>query len=153
MPNPIARALLAATLLSAATAQAQPAAGPRFYSAPPTGAQRLPFSEAVQVGGVLYVTNQLGNVPGVGKVVEGGLDGQLRQTMANIAAILAANGLAPRDIFKCSVSLADMSQWPEMNRLWPSYFPADRLPVRNVVGVTSLPIGAVIGVECAAAAR
>lgn len=126
---------------------------PQFYRAPTTAAANLPFSDAARVGRLLYVNNQIGNIPGEPQVVKGGLASELKQAMANVQAIVKANGLEMDDVFRCTISLADMSQWAELNRLWPTYFTPGRLPVRNVIGVTALPLGGRVGVECTADAR
>jgi enamine deaminase RidA (YjgF/YER057c/UK114 family) len=127
-----------------------PADGTRYYRSATSVAARLPFSDAVRVGEVLWLNNQIGNVPGVGKV-EGGLEAQLNQALRNIDAVLAASGLTRRDIFHCTVTLSDMSQWGALNQLWGVQFEPERLPARNVIGVTGLPLGALVGVECQAA--
>lgn len=100
---------------------------------------------------MLYLNTQIGNVPGTPRVVDGGLEAQTRQAMANIDAVLAANGLKRRDLFRCTVTLSDMNQWGELNRIWGGLFDPERLPVRNVIGVTGLPLGALVGIECQAA--
>jgi len=126
---------------------------PQYYRSPSTAAANLPFSDAARVGRLLYVNNQIGNEPGVAHVVSGGLAAELGQAMKNVRTIVAANGLDMGDVFKCTISLSDMSKWAELNRLWPSYFPAGHLPVRNVIGVTALPLGGEVAVECTADGR
>ena len=151
---PAALVITGLTLAAAgAQAAAMTATDSQYFRSPSARAAGLPFSEAVQVGGVIYLNNQLGNRPGVGQMVEGGLEGQLAQAMRNIDAVLAARGRARRDIFKCTITLTDMSRWADMNRIWATYFEPDRLPVRNVIGVTGLPLSGVVGVECAAATK
>ena len=65
----------------------------RFYTSPEASAAKLPFSQAVQVGDVLYLSGALGNKPGTREVVPGGIAAETKQTMDNIGAVLAANGL------------------------------------------------------------
>src|ERR1700730_3942744 len=66
----------------------------RFYMSPDAAAAKLPFSQAVQVGDVLYLSGALGHKPGTREVVAGGIEAETRQTMQNIGAVLKANGLS-----------------------------------------------------------
>jgi len=148
----IAGLAFAAVVLSAGASTAAPQEGSAAYHRSATSVSaHLPFSDAVRVGQVLYLNNQIGNTPGTPRVVEGGLEAQTLQAMANIDGVLAANGLKRRDVFRCTVTLSDMSRWAELNRIWGGLFEPERLPVRNVIGVTGLPLGALVGIECQAA--
>jgi reactive intermediate/imine deaminase len=111
-------------------------------------ADAAPFSAAVRVDNVLYLSGQIGATAD-GKLVEG-FEPQVRQTMENIRAVLASQGLSMNDVFKCTVMLADMKQWPEFNRLYVGYFTPGRLPARSAMGVNGLAAGAVVEVECLA---
>jgi 2-iminobutanoate/2-iminopropanoate deaminase len=146
--SPSARALHAS--FSDAAEGPTPSEETRYYRSATSVAARLPFSDAVRVGDVLWLNNQIGNVPGVAKV-EGGLEAQLNQALHNIDAVLAAHGLTRRDLFHCTVTLADMNQWAALNQYWGGLFEPARLPARNVIGVSGLPLGALVGVECQAA--
>jgi reactive intermediate/imine deaminase len=97
---------------------------------------------------VLYLSGALGNVPGKLELVPDGLEAETRQTMANIEAVLEANGLTFDDVFKCTVMLADMKEWPAFNRVYLSYFKPDRLPARSAFGASSLALGARVELEC-----
>ena len=110
----------------------------------------LPFSEAVRVGDMLYLSGQIGIKPGTMKLVPGGLADETRQAMDNIKHTLAANGLAMRDIVKCTVMLSDMSKWSEFNDVYASFF-TDRYPARSAMGVSGLALGAQVEIECMAA--
>jgi 2-iminobutanoate/2-iminopropanoate deaminase len=125
----------------------------QFYTSPEATAAGLPFSQAVQVGDVLYLSGALGNVPGKLELVPGGLEAETRQTMANIGAVLEANGLTFDDVFKCTVMLADMSEWSAFNRVYLTYFRPDRLPARSAFGASALALGASVELECWAYAR
>jgi enamine deaminase RidA (YjgF/YER057c/UK114 family) len=87
-----------------------------FYSSPAATVAKLPFSQAVRVGDILYLSGALGNVPGTRQVVAGGIEAETRQTMENIGAVLKANGLGFDDVFKCTVMLADMDKWEDFNK-------------------------------------
>jgi len=90
----------------------------RFYTSPDAAAAKLPFSQAVQVGDVLYLSGALGHKPGTREVVAGGIEAETRQTMENIGAVLKANGLTFDDVFKCTVMLADMAKWEDFNKVF-----------------------------------
>jgi 2-iminobutanoate/2-iminopropanoate deaminase len=94
----------------------------RFYTSPDAAAAKLPFSQAVQVGDVLYLSGALGHKPGTREVVAGGIEAETRQTMENIGAVLKANGLTFDDVFKCTVMLADMATWEDFNKVYLTYF-------------------------------
>ena len=120
----------------------------RFYTLPEALAARLPFSQAVQVGDVLYLSGALGNKPGTREVVPGGLAAETKQTMDNIGAVLAANGLGFDDVFKCTVMLADMDKWEDFNKVYVTYFKPGRLPARSAFGASALALGAQVELEC-----
>ncbi|HEX3808978.1 MAG TPA: RidA family protein [Rhizomicrobium sp.] len=110
----------------------------------------LPFSDAVRVGDVLYLSGALGNVPGKMELVPGGMEAEARQMFANIARTLEQNGLSFDDIFKCTVMLADMKEWPAFNKVYVPYFKPDRLPARSAFGTNGLAMGARVEMECVA---
>lgn len=119
-----------------------------YINSPAAKAIGLPFSQAVRVGDVLYLSGALGNVPGKMELVGGGMEAEARQTMENIGAILKENGLSFDDVFKCLVMLTDMSKWPDFNKVYVRYFKPDRLPSRSAFGVNGLALGAQVEVEC-----
>src|SRR6266851_409928 len=105
-----------------------------FINSPAAKAAKLPFSQAVRVGDVLYLSGQIGNVPGKLELVPGGLAAETRQMMENIAGVLRENDLSFDNVFKCTVMLADMSKWGEFNKIYVGYFHPDRLPARSAFG-------------------
>lgn len=121
-----------------------------FINSPLAKAVKLPFSQGVRVGDVLYLSGALGNVPGKLELVPGGIEAEARQTMDNIGAVLKENGLTFADVFKCTVMLADMADWPTFNRIYLDYFDPDRLPARSAFGASGLALGARIELECMA---
>src|SRR4249919_3509957 len=78
----------------------------------------LPFSEAVRVGNILYLSGQIGIVLGTMKLAPGGIKEEARQTMENIKASLEANGYAMSNVVKCTVMLADISEWGTFNEVY-----------------------------------
>ncbi len=125
------------------------AAGPAVHlTSPESIALNRPFSDATEVNGILYLSGQIGAVPGEDHVVPGGLEAETRQVMANIGALLARRGLTHDDLFKCTVMLADMKQWDAFNRVYISYFKPGRFPSRSAMGVNGLAKGATVELEC-----
>lgn len=124
-----------------------------FINSPAARATKLPFSQAVRVGEVLYLSGSIGEVPGTLKLVPGGLEAEARQAMDNIGAVLRENGLSFRDVFKCTVMLADMAHWAAFNTVYLTYFEPDRLPARSAFGANGLALGALVEIECIAYAR
>jgi len=105
----------------------------------------LPFSEAVRVGNMLYLSGKLGT-DSSGKVVPGGIAAETRQTMENIKAALERCGSALNHVVKATVMLADMNEWAEMNTVYVTYF-TGHLPARSAMGVNGLARGARVEIE------
>jgi reactive intermediate/imine deaminase len=124
-----------------------------FINSPAAKALKLPFSQAVRVGDVLYLSGALGNVPGRLELVPGGLEAEARQTMENIRSVLEENDLTFADVFKCTVMMADMTKWPDFNRIYLGYFDPERLPARSAFGASGLALGAQVELECCAYIR
>lgn len=125
------------------------AAEPDVEYFPITGDMQLPFSEAVRVGHMLYLSGQIGVDPGTGKLATGGIGGETRQTMENIKASLEKFGSSMAEVVKCTVFMADIKQWQAMNEVYISYFP-DHLPARSALGSSGLALGALTEIECIA---
>ena len=122
----------------------------QYFQTPEMKALGLPFSAAVRVGDMLYLSGALGILPGTLTLAGGGMEGQARQTMENIGAVLRFCGLDFADVVKCTVMLADMSEWAEFNKIYVTYFPANRLPARSAFGCSGLALGGRLEVECIA---
>jgi reactive intermediate/imine deaminase len=112
------------------------------------GGFKLPFSAAVRVGDVLYLSGQIGT--GADGKLPAGIEAQSRQTMENIRSVLARAGLGFGDVFRCMVMLEDMADWPAFNRVYAGYFDESRLPARSALGADGLALGALVEVECQA---
>jgi len=121
-----------------------------YLSSPKFKATNLPFSEAVQVGDILYLSGCLGNIPGTMQLVPGGIEAEARQTMENIRSVLEFNGLTFGHVIKCTVMLSDMSKWQDFNKVYATYFNPVRLPARSAFGANGLALGALVEVECMA---
>ncbi len=108
----------------------------------------LPFSSAVRVDNTLYLSGNLGNLPGSIELAEGGIAGETRQTMENIKAVLEQFGSSMDEVVKCTVFLADMAEWGAMNEVYKTYF--ENPPARSALGANGLALGARVEIECIA---
>jgi len=111
----------------------------------------LPFSSAVRVDNTLYLSGNIGNVPGTLDLAEGGIEGETRQTMDNISGVLQEFGSSMDDVVKCSVFLADMSEWGAMNEVYKTYF--KNPPARSALGASGLALNARVEIECIAVTK
>lgn len=121
-----------------------------YLRTPEFEARGFPFSEAVRVGHMLYLSGQVGEVesaPGETMLVEGGIQAETRQTMENIKEVLERYGSSMDRVVKCLVMIDDMSEWPAMNEVYGSYFP-DHKPARSAIGADGLALGAKVEIEC-----
>ncbi len=121
----------------------------QHYQSENTKKMDLPFSDAVIVGDMIYLSGNLGNVPGTFKLVEGGIRAEAKQTMENIKTVLAANGATMDDIVKCQVFIADIKEWSTFNEEYVKFFP-NKKPARSALGANGLALGARVEVECMA---
>lgn len=141
----LAAACTAVVVLGASTAVADV----KHYSSETLAKLNLPFSEAVIVGDLLYLSGQIGNKPGKPELVSGGIEAEARQVMDNIGAVLAANGSSFDKVVKCTVMLADIKDWPAFNAAYVAYFKPP-YPARSAFATTGLALGARVEVECLA---
>ena len=132
-----------------ASAPARPGQPPDFLTSPQTAALSLPFSEAVRAGDFLFLTGQIGNVPGKLELVPGGIGPEASQALDNIKAILERHGSSMDALVKCTVFLADIREWPAFNTVYRNYFP-HHFPARSALATNGLALGARVEVECIA---
>jgi reactive intermediate/imine deaminase len=145
----LAIALAAATLAAMTSpADAQPGPAVEHFGKPALNGQPLPFSEAVRVGDILYLSGQIGIGPD-GKLPDG-IEAQTKQAMDNIGGVLKNAGLTYADVFHCTAFLADMKDWPAFNKVYVPYFPEGKMPARSAFGANGLALGALLEIECQA---
>ena len=140
-------------LAAACSGRNQPktAAEPTVQYLTPYGAPTRPFSPAVRVGNMLYLSGQIGVANATASaVVTGGIEAETRQTMENIKDVLQRTGSSMDQVVKCTVMLADMREWDRMNVVYASYFPKNK-PARSALGANGLALGARVEIECWAA--
>jgi 2-iminobutanoate/2-iminopropanoate deaminase len=106
----------------------------------------LPFSEMVRVGDMLYLSGQMGTLPGSLELIQGGMAAQARQALQNIESALQAHGYTLRNIVKCTVMLADMADWPAFNEVYTQFFTAP-YPARSAFGASGLALGGRLEIE------
>ena len=105
-----------------------------------------PYSQAVEVNGVLYISGQIPLDPDTGKVVEGDITEQTEQVMKNVGAILAEAGYTFREVVKSTCLLSDMNDFAAMNKVYALYYPEDQ-PARAAYAVRELPLGVKVEIE------
>ncbi len=108
-----------------------------------------PYSQAIEVNGMIFTSGQIPIVPATGEFVEGGVTEQTIQVFENLKEVLAAAGADLSKIVKTTVFLSDMSYFAEMNKVYETYF-TDKYPARSAVAVKALPKGALVEIECIA---
>ncbi len=109
----------------------------------------LPFSPAVRAGNTLYLSGQIGNLPGTLELAEGGMEAEAHQTMQNMKATLERFGSSLDHVVKCTVMIDDISLWGDFNTVYVQYFPGHK-PARSAFGAEGLALGAAVEVECIA---
>ena len=122
---------------------------PEYFPVPRTAGTALPFSEAVKVGDLLYVSGQIGNMPGTLTLAAGGIGPETHQALDNIKAILDRHGSSLEQIIKCTVFLADIKDWPAFNQVYIEYFKAT-FPARSALAASGLAFNARTEIECIA---
>ena len=105
-----------------------------------------PYSQAIQVGNLIYTSGQIPIDPATGAFVEGGIKEQTRQSLTNIKAILEEAGLSMSNVVKTTVFMADMGDFAEMNTVYAEFF-TEPYPARSAVAVKTLPKGALVEIE------
>ncbi len=144
--------LLSATMLAVVSGSSAMASGPvEYLNSGKVLPTNLPFSEAVVVGNTVYLSGQIGNIPGQLKLAEGGISGESVQVMENIKTSLEAHGMDLSNLVKCTVMLADIKEWGEFNNVYKTYFDEGHFPARAAFGANGLALGAKVEVDCIAA--
>lgn len=122
----------------------------RIIHTPNAPAAIGPYSQAIEVGGTLYVSGQIPLNPQTMKMVDGGIQEQTEQVMKNIGAILKEAGYKFSDVVKSTCLLSTMANFKAMNEVYANYYPANA-PARAAFAVKELPMGALIEIETIAA--
>lgn len=121
----------------------------KVISTPKAPAAIGPYSQAIQVGNLIYTSGQIPIDPATGQLVEGGVKEQTRQSLNNIQAILQEAGLTMASVVKTTVFMADMADFAEMNSVYAEFF-TEPYPARSAVAVKTLPKNALVEIEVVA---
>ena len=117
----------------------------------PGSLEGLPFSTAVRVGNMLYLSGQIGTLPGTRELAPGGVAAEARQTLENIKAVLEFAGSSMDRVVKCTVFLLDIADYSAVNEVYATYFPVDP-PARSAMAASGLALGSQVEIECIALA-
>ena len=110
-----------------------------------------PYSQAIACGDLIFCSGQVALDPSSGELLDGSVADQTRRAMDNLGAVLAAAGTAFSRVVKTTIYLADMNDFAEVNDVYAEYFEGDP-PARATVGVSALPKGARVEIDCIARA-
>jgi len=124
----------------------------KIISTPHAPAAVGPYSQAVQIGDLIYSAGQIPLVPETGKLVEGGIEAQTRQVMQNLSAVLETAGSSLSNVVKTTIYVIDLADFATINQVYGSFFEADP-PARSTVQVAGLPLGAQLEIEVVAVAK
>lgn len=113
----------------------------------------FPFSDATIVDNVIYVSGQVGNIPGTTELISGGIGPETTQALNNIKSILDQVGSSPNNIFKCLCMLSDIDDYSEMNQAYRVFFNENKKPARSTFAGSGLALGAKIEIECWAVSK
>jgi 2-iminobutanoate/2-iminopropanoate deaminase len=105
-----------------------------------------PYSQAVRVGQLLFLSGQVPLDPATGEIVSGDIAAQTRRVFENLAAVLRAGGRSLDDVVRTTVFLADMNDFAEVNKVYGSYF-SEPYPARATVQVARLPKDARVEID------
>ncbi len=109
---------------------------------PPVG----PFSQAIDAGGFIYVSGQVGQDPTTGKLVAGGIAAEAERVLLNLSAVLAAAGKSFDDVVRAGVFLTSISDFGALNDVYARHFRRP-FPARTTIGVAALPLGACVEMD------
>src|SRR6201995_210253 len=110
--------------------------------APPVG----PFSQAVDAGGFIYFSGQVGQDPATGKPVAGGIAAETDRIFQNLSALLNTAGKSFDDVVRVGVFLTSISDYAAMNGIYAKYF-SEPFPARTAIGAAALPLGACVEID------
>jgi 2-iminobutanoate/2-iminopropanoate deaminase len=109
---------------------------------PPVG----PFSQAIEAGGFIFFSGQVGQDPMTGKLVAGGIAAETERVFGNLSAVLKAAGRSFDDVVRAGVYLANMSDFVAMNGIYAKHF-SQPFPARTTIAVAALPLGACVEID------
>ena len=105
-----------------------------------------PYSQAVEVNGLVFTSGVIPIIPETGELVEGGIEKQAEQGIGNLKALIEASGAKIEDTIKTVVFIKDMNDFSKFNTVYAQYFTGK--PARSCVAVAALPKAAKVEIEC-----
>tara|TARA_R110000796_G_scaffold252645_2_gene390203 strand:+ start:61379 stop:61756 length:378 start_codon:yes stop_codon:yes gene_type:complete len=108
-----------------------------------------PYCSAIRTGNLLFCSGQTGIDPLTNKIESTTVEGQTKQVLANLKAVLTSEGLSVNNVVKCNVYLSDMQHFETMNGVYGEFFEG-HTPARTTVAVAGLPLNALVEIECIA---
>ena len=105
-----------------------------------------PYSQAIKAGGFLFASGQIPLDPTTGTITEGGITAQTHQVLQNLGAVLRAAGVSFDRVVKTTVYLSDMANFPAMNEIYATYFPAPA-PARATIQAAALPRNVLVEID------
>jgi len=109
---------------------------------PPVG----PFSQAIEVGGFIFFSGQVGQDPTTGKLVAGGIAAETERVFQNLSAVLRAAGKGFDDVVRAGVYLTSISDYVAVNGIYARHF-GQPFPARTAIAVAALPLGACVEID------
>ncbi|TAI49607.1 Rid family detoxifying hydrolase [Flagellimonas allohymeniacidonis] len=116
-----------------------------FHKPPNPERQKAPFSETVQAGNLFFLAGQIGMDRSVGKLAEGGIQGETEQAIKNIQGVLERHGLTLDNVVKCTVILSDINDFRAFNEVYVKYF--TKKPARTTYAAAGLAASAKIEID------
>jgi 2-iminobutanoate/2-iminopropanoate deaminase len=118
----------------------------QIITAPNAPAAVGPYSQAIRTGNLLFCSGQIPINPSSGKIEATDVEGQIRQVLKNVEAVLGAAGLSVHHVVKATMFLQDMADFPKVNPIYETGFDGHK-PARSTIQVAKLPLGALVEIE------
>lgn len=118
----------------------------QIISSPNAPAAIGPYSQAIRTGNLLFCSGQIPINPVSGKIEAADVEGQARQVLKNIEALLSGAGLGVHNVVKATMFLQDMADFPKVNPIYEAGFDGHK-PARSTIQVAKLPLGALVEIE------
>jgi 2-iminobutanoate/2-iminopropanoate deaminase len=112
-----------------------------------------PYSQALVHGDIAYLSGQIPLDPATGKLAAEDIEGQTRQVLANLRAVLEAAGASLDSVLRTTIYLVDLGHFPDVNAIYAEHFQSEPAPARATVQVAALPLGAQIEIDAIAVVR
>lgn len=109
-----------------------------------------PYSQGIDIGNLMFLSGQIPICPAEGKITASDIEGQTKQSLENVKAVLESAGCTMDHVVKTTVFLKDMGDFTKMNEVYKGYFSEGSYPARSAVQVAALPQGALVEIEVVA---